>query len=660
MTPNPKTLDATRLVEVAGRRHELAKTGTERLLDLRVALGLAALTAGAGLLGTEALNAILRPHLGWAGSLFVDFLFNALLLCAVTGILLGQEARLFGRTLADLDHSERAMRALHESEERYRALGEASKDSITIYDRAGNILYINPQASLRYSKPREQIEGRNLSEVMPEKAANLGKVYIESVIASGVPRFEEIPVAYPSGEIHCSVWMVPLKDTDGVYRSAMSVSRDITDRVHAVEALQQSLDALESRVAERTAELASANGALKQEVADRLAAMEALAVARVEADRANQAKSEFLSSMSHELRTPLNAILGFAQILDMEQEDPGAKECTSHILRGGRHLLALINEVLDITRVETGHLELSTEAIGLDDVVPEACALMQPLADGRGIRILGDVLLPTGQYVLADRQRFKQVLLNLLSNAIKYNREAGTVEVSRQDTADGRIRIAVRDTGPGISPEDLAKLFKPFERLGATNSNIEGTGLGLVLSQRLMSAMGGSLEVVSQVGVGTTFFLDLPETVSPENLAGLDEAGSILAPGEAGEPIYSVLCVEDNPSNLKLFEMIFKNLPSIKLMTAIQGSVGLDLARQHLPDLILLDLNLPDINGKEVLDRLRQTPATAKIPVIIVSADATPKRIEILLQSGAQAFLTKPINVQELLRTVRKHLPELT
>ncbi len=379
--------------------------------------------------------------------------------------------------------------------------------------------------------------------------------------------------------------------------------------------------------------------------------------ARREADAANLAKSEFLSRMSHELRTPLNAILGFGQILDKQDLMPLAKESVDYIIRGGRHLLGLVNEILDIASVEAGRLELSLEPIALDDIVPEACSLMRPLAMERNIHLCEDTSEVIGNYILADHQRLKQVLINLISNAIKYNRESGQVEVLCEPKSDEWMTISVRDTGFGIAPEDLSKLFAPFERLNASTSGIEGTGLGLVLSQRLVTAMGGTLEVESILGQGTTFIIALPRTTSPkEQLSNLPEAALALNASKESERTYSVLCIEDNPSNLRLIEIILKSRSDITLLTAIQGSVGLDLARQHEPDIILLDLNLPDIHGKDVLARLQQSAITRDIPVIIISADATSNQVERLLKDGAKAYLTKPLDVVLFLDTLEEFL----
>ncbi|RYF38912.1 MAG: response regulator, partial [Cytophagaceae bacterium] len=355
--------------------------------------------------------------------------------------------------------------------------------------------------------------------------------------------------------------------------------------------------------------------------------------------------------------TPLNAILGFGQILETQSLAPVQMESVGYILKGGYHLLSLINEVLDIARVEAGHLALSLEPVSLGEVIPDVWALVRPLAQARHIRFEQKGFKVTHQYVLADLQRFKQILINLLSNAIKYNREGGVVEIALEFESQSMVSIAVRDTGPGISAQDLTKLFVPFERLDADASGVEGTGLGLVLAKRLATAMGGQLEVSSVQGQGTTFTLKLPQTLSPAHqVTNIPEDVDFATTAVEIEHQHTVLYVEDNPSNLRLVQAIFSSRPEINLLSAIQGSIGLDLARQHRPELILLDLDLPDIKGNEVLARLKQLASTRDIPVVIVSADATPGQVERLLSAGANAYLTKPLNVSEFLATVDQFL----
>jgi PAS domain S-box-containing protein len=400
---------------------------------------------------------------------------------------------------------------------------------------------------------------------------------------------------------------------------------------------------LEQRVEERTLALRGANEQLQHEIAERRRAEE-------DADRANRAKSDFLSRMSHELRTPLNGILGFAQLLQMESLPADQEQSVAHILKAGRHLLGLINEVLNISRIEAGHLQLSVEPVPVGETLRAAIDLVRPLAAQRDIE-LSDGVAGDHRHVLADRQRLQQILLNLLSNAVKYNRTRGAVAVSCEERSAGRLRILVADTGHGISPDKLERLFTPFDRLGAEGTDVEGTGLGLTLSKYLVEAMGGTLEVTSEVGVGSTFAVELPLTAAPVDGLKLPSASPTVH-AERPEGRMVVLYIEDNVSNLRLVEQVLARRPQTTLLSAMQGQLGLDLAREHRPDLILLDLHLPDVPGDEVLRRLHEEPRTRGIPVVILSADATPGQVERLLAAGAQAYLTKPLDIRQLLTLV--------
>jgi len=376
----------------------------------------------------------------------------------------------------------------------------------------------------------------------------------------------------------------------------------------------------------------------------------ALESARAEAERANRAKSEFLSRMSHELRTPLNAILGFSQILEMDPLDEDQRKNLGYISQAGRHLLELINEVLDISRVESGQMTISPEPVAVGDLLDELIALIGPLADGRMVTL--DATDATcAFYVLADRQRLKQVLLNLLANAVKYNRDGGSVMVRCGLTGDDRLRVSVADTGYGIAPEHLDRLFQPFERLGAEQGAVEGTGMGLALSKGLVQAMGGSIGVTSTLDVGSTFWIEFALVEGPVDRyertipAAADETASAHARS-------LILQIEDNVSNLKLVERIIKRRPGTELISAIQGRLGIELAREHRPDLILLDLHLPDMTGHEVLRLIKTYPETRHVPVIVLSADATKTQVDRLIDAGAFGYLTKPLDVAEFLRIV--------
>jgi PAS domain S-box-containing protein len=426
-------------------------------------------------------------------------------------------------------------------------------------------------------------------------------------------------------------------DGQGNKLGAVVSLKDITERKQAEGELRKAHDELERRVAARTIELALAKEA---------------------AEAANRAKSEFFSRMSHELRTPLNVILGFGQLLELDDLSDPQRESAEQIGKGGRHLLALINEILDIARIEAGTAGIvSLEEVDLDEVVGEVLRMIQPLADQAGVRLQAPQPGIPGWTVRADLQRLKQVLLNLLSNGIKYNRQGGTVAVTYATTAGMRLLISVTDTGPGIAPEKMHRLFAPFDRLEAEQKGVEGTGLGLTLSKGLVEAMQGQMGVESTVGKGSTFWVELPridKTGEPAEENPLTVATFEETPLTAG----TVLYVEDNPANFRLVERILKLRPGVCLLSATQGRLGIDLARQHHPDVIFLDLHLPDLQGDKVLRQLQDDAATRDIPVIVLSADATPHQVERLLAAGANRYLVKPLDVKEFLRILDETLSE--
>jgi len=425
---------------------------------------------------------------------------------------------------------------------------------------------------------------------------------------------------------------------------AEAVQSRIAERERSEEEVRRLNLALEQRVADRTAQIEAANRELRQ-------AREGAEQARTEADRANLAKSEFLSRMSHELRTPLNAILGFGQLLEMDDLTPAQREGVTHILKGGRHLLDLINEVLDIARIEAGRMSLSREPVPVCAMIQESVDLVSPLAAAHHVHLLRAGMDDgSDRFVLADRQRLKQILLNLLQNAVKYNRREGTVSLTIEEAPDARVRIGVRDTGPGIPPEQVERLFVPFERLGAEEEGVEGTGLGLVFSRRLAEAMGGTLGVESEVGVGSTFWVELPSAEPP--LQGLERAGVALpAPADLDDSTRPriVLYIEDNLPNVQLVQHLLAHRPEVRLIPVMQGRLGLELAREHRPHLVLLDLHLPDIPGDEVLRRLQESPHTRGIPVVVISADAMPDQAKRLIEAGARDYLTKPFEVKRFM-----------
>lgn len=372
--------------------------------------------------------------------------------------------------------------------------------------------------------------------------------------------------------------------------------------------------------------------------------------AHLEAHRANRAKSEFLSRMSHELRTPLNTVLGFSQLLELDELSAEQRDSVEHITKAGRYLLGLIDEVLDISLVENGKLKLSFEPVSLRDVVSEAVGMVRPLAATRVVRING--LVAGGkEHVRADRRRLQQVAINLLSNAVKYNRNGGEVNVACEVASDGWLRLVVADTGIGIAEHDLARVFLPFERLGAEQSDVEGTGLGLALTKQLVEAMGGEIGATSQTGVGSSFWVELPLADAPRELPE-ETASPPVASAPAPARARTVLYVEDNLSNVKLVEQIVARRPEITFVVALQGRIALELAREHQPSLILLDLHLPDVSGEEVLRRLRADPQTSATPVVVLSADATSGRMQRLRANGATDYLAKPFDIARLLAVI--------
>ena len=393
------------------------------------------------------------------------------------------------------------------------------------------------------------------------------------------------------------------------------------------------------------------------DISGRKQAEEEIRMAKNEAEKANLAKSEFLSRMSHELRTPMNSILGFAQLMEMGELIPAQKKGVHHIIKSGKHLLNLINEVLDISRIEAGQLSLSLEPVQLASIIGDTLESVQPNAEKQNLT-LELIDSPVNQmHVKADNQRLKQVLLNLINNAIKYNRNGGSVTIKtelRELEAPeiSRIRISVTDTGKGIKPEYLEKLFLPFERIGAEKTETEGTGLGLTVVKKLMDAMGGQFGVVSTPGEGSTFWIELQFTQSQKSLSGLH--GNALS-GETALPVKTgtILYIEDNVSNAELVkDIISDHRPAIQLVSSMYGVTAVSLAAEYKPDLILLDLDLPDIHGSKVLGNLQADKATSSIPVVIISADAMPKQIERLLHAGARNYLPKPLDIKEFLSMI--------
>ena len=491
------------------------------------------------------------------------------------------------------------------------AVVAASGDAIVSTGLDGTIRSWNPAAAAIYGRPVAEAVGQPFSIVVPADRAEQAAGLLGRVAEGERVSLETRHLGRDGDTFSVSLTAAPLRSTEDEVLGMSVVARDVTERKQAERALR---------------------------------------AAKEEADRANTAKSEYLSRMSHELRTPLNAILGFAQLLELEDLADEQRENLHFILTAARHLLALINEVLDIAAIEAGRLPLSLEPVPVADVAAEAVSLIRPLADQHQVLLVSPPV-SCQVHVLGDRQRLKQILLNLLSNAVKYNRPGGRVELACAP-AEGteRLRVEVRDTGRGIAPEAMDQLFVPFERLGSEQTGIEGAGLGLPLSRRLAEAMGGTLEVATTVGQGSRFWVELPAAEGPVQRAERQQELDPAAP-PASEPdeAMTVLYIEDNLSNLQLVERVLSRRPGVRLISAMRPQLGLELAAEHDPDLILLDLHLPDMPGQEVFRRLQAEPRTAHVPVVVLSADARPSLIEDLLAQGVRAFLTKPLDVKELL-----------
>ncbi|PIU95520.1 MAG: hybrid sensor histidine kinase/response regulator, partial [Armatimonadetes bacterium CG06_land_8_20_14_3_00_66_21] len=376
--------------------------------------------------------------------------------------------------------------------------------------------------------------------------------------------------------------------------------------------------------------------------------------AKTAAEKANLAKSDFLSSMSHELRSPLNAILGFAQLMESDSPapTPAQQDSIGQILQAGWYLLELINEILDLAVIESGNVSLSLESVSLAEVLDECESMIEPQAQKRDIRMVFPKLSHP-HFANADRTRVKQTLLNLLSNAIKYNQPGGSVVVDCTAHTPERVRVSVKDAGAGLSPEQVAQLFEPFNRLGQESSSEQGTGIGLVVTKRLVELMGGAIGVESTVGVGSVFWIELIAAVEPQLPPVDDETTTPAQPQvQSGAQSQLVLYVEDNPANLRLVEHLLARRPEIRLLTAVDGERGIELARTAQPDVILMDINLPGLSGLAAMEILRAAPETAHTPVVAISANALSLDVAKGLDAGFFRYLTKPIKVAEFTTTL--------
>jgi PAS domain S-box-containing protein len=503
-----------------------------------------------------------------------------------------------------------------------RSLIESNIDAIMTTDPAGIITDVNKQMEALTGCTRDELIGawfKNYFTDPGRAEASIKQVLREKKITN----YELTARARDGKTTVVSFNATTFYDRDRKLEGVFAAARDVTERKRLDHALEEQ------------------NVELKR--------------ARSAAEKANLAKSAFLSSMSHELRSPLNAILGFAQLINSDSPPPTPSQTASidQILHAGWYLLELINEILDLAQIESGKLALSLEPTSLAEVMLECQAMIEPQGQKRGIKMTFPQFdLPC--FVRADRTRLKQVLINLLSNAIKYNQPNGTVvvDVDRVCTPE-HTRVSVKDTGAGLPPDMLMQLFQPFNRLGQETKSEEGTGIGLVMSKRLVELMGGEIGVESTVGLGSVFWFELNSASAPQ--LPVDRAEPTAQPRaqvQQGAPLRTLLYVEDNPANLMLIEQLVARRPDMRLLSARDGNLGIQLARANQPEVILMDINLPGISGIEALRILREDPATAHIPVIALSANAMPRDIEKGLEAGFFRYLTKPIKVNEFMHTL--------
>jgi PAS domain S-box-containing protein len=527
---------------------------------------------------------------------------------------------IIGYLLIGTDNSarKRVEETLRWTEQSFRLMVESVSDyAIVMLDPDGCVMSWNTGAERIKGFSADEVVGRHLSVFYPEDDVSAGKPQADLDHAASGGRFEDEGwrVRKNGSQFSANIVITAIRDQAGELRGFAKLTRDLTER-NKVEAV--------------------------------------LTNARALAEKANLAKSEFLSSMSHELRSPLNAILGFAQLMESDSPEPtpSQSESISQILNAGWYLLDLINEILDLAAIESGKLSISLEPVSLSELLLECQSMIESLAQRRSVS-MSFPAMGGGFHVHADRTRIKQVLINLLSNAIKYNAIGGSVVVdcSAQVTT-GRVRITVRDTGPGLSDEKLTQLFQPFNRLGQDATGEEGTGIGLVVSKRLIELMDGAIGVDSSVGTGSVFWVELRSTAPltvPVALEPMATAEAVSSPPVA---LRTLLYVEDNPANLTLVERLISRRKDLCMLSATDGHTGVELARSALPDVILMDINLPGISGIDAMKILRQDKTTSHIPVLALSANAMARDIQKGMEAGFLRYLTKPIKVSEFMEAL--------
>ena len=514
---------------------------------------------------------------------------------------------------------------LHDQQFYTRSLFESNVDALMTTDPLGIITDVNKQMEALTGCTRDELIGAPFKNYFtdPERAETGIKLVLSQ---KKVTNYELTVRAWDGKETVVSYNATTFYDRDRKLQGVFAAARDVTELKDFEQTLQKT-----------NAELESATSV---------------------AEKANQAKSDFLSSMSHELRSPLNAILGFAQLMQSDSPPPSPTQSESllQILQAGWHLLKLINEILDLSQIESRMVPLSQEPVSLEEVMAECQGMIEPQALQHDIQ-LTFCEFTTPWFVVADRVRIKQVLINLLSNSIKYNSEHGTVMVQVSHSSFGKTRVSITDTGDGLTPDQISQLFQPFNRLGQEAGVEEGTGIGLVVAKKLVELMGGAIGVESAVGVGSVFWFDLDSAEMP---AFTDELSEHLDPLDTEFPLggrmRTILCIEDNPANLSLIARIIARRSDLTLITATTATAGISLAHATVPEVILMDINLPDISGFDALRILAEDPITSKIPVVAISANAMPRDIEKGLKAGFFRYLTKPIEITGFLSTLREAL----
>ena len=530
---------------------------------------------------------------------------------ATTWQTLGAKAM---KTAFIVDISER--KASQEHLALFRRVFDASNQNIVISDANSRGLYQNRAHAQAMGYSDDEIIGKPFAHALPQDVVSTVWADVKRAIAEHGAWNGQVPFHRKDGsEFMTASHIGSIKDERGNIQYVFNLFTDFTQEIERLEELK---------------------------------------LAKEAAERANLAKSDFLSSMSHELRTPMNAVLGFGQILEFDDSlTPEQLDNVAEILNGGRQLLKLIDEVLDLAKIESSSINLSLKTVNLAGLIDEAWHVLAPLALRRSIVLLKD--LPLDAAVTADRARLKQVLLNLLSNAINYNRDGGEIGVYALELPTGQLRIEVTDRGQGIAPARLPIIFEAFNRHGTVRGQVGGTGIGLIITRRLVELMGGQVGVQSELGVGTTFWVDLPQANdaadAPKATAPMPLIDN-LAQFDVSVHQYSVLCIDDNPVNLKLIAQLLTKRPRIHLITAHTPGLGIQLALGRQPDLILLDINMPGMDGYQVLEVLKTYARTKSIPIIAVTGNATPRSVALGGSTGLAGYLTKPLDAEMFLATV--------